>query len=130
MKEKTQPLKIYNVSHPFLGTESFSLLGDKYLHALPFKVEYVDAIDAADVIVWDGIMTPKNHDLIQVILEEMKRSKVLLLFNDSMTLLKYHPLVKLFDPTNLNYVEITGWSLLPEEILQALELCHQKLRNV
>jgi len=127
MKES---LAIYQVSHPFMMTESFSLLGDKYLHALPFSLNYVDKIDEADVIIWDGVITPKNHVLAEMILEEMKKTKVLLLLNESMTLLKNHPIIKMFDPINLNYVELTGWDTLPEEFLGALELCHQKLRNV
>lgn len=129
MKDKNS-LKIFNVSHPFIMTEALSLLGDKYNQALPFELVYVDDIGLAEVIVWDGIITPKNHSMIQIILEEMKRFKVLLILNDSMTLFKDHPIVKMFDPTNLNYVELTGWSLLPEELLQALKLCHQKLQNV
>jgi len=76
------------------------------------------------------VITPKNHVLAEMILEEMKKTKVLLLLNESMTLLKNHPIIKMFDPINLNYVELTGWSTLPEEFLGALELCHQKLRNV
>lgn len=127
MKES---LAIYQVSHPFMMTESFSLLGDKYLYALPFSLNFVDKMDEADVIIWDGIITPKNHVLAEMILEEMKKTKVLLLLNDSMTLLKNHPIIKMFDPINLNYVELAGWSTLPEEFLGALELCHQKLRNV
>jgi len=127
MKES---LAIYQVSHPFMMTESFSLLGDKYLHALPFSLNFVDKMDEADVIIWDGVITPKNHVLAEMILEEMKKTKVLLLLNESMTLLKNHPIIKMFDPINLNYVELTGWSTLPEEFLGALELCHQKLRNV
>lgn len=127
MKES---LAIYQVSHPFMMTESFSLLGDKYLHALPFSLNFVDKMDEADVIIWDGVITPKNHVLAEMILEEMKKTKVLLLLNESMTLLKNHPIIKMFDPINLNYVELTGWSTLPEDFLGALELCHQKLRNV
>lgn len=123
-------LAIYQVSHPFMMTESFSLLGDKYLHALSFSVIFVDKMEEADVIIWDGVITPKNHVLAERILEEMKKTKVLLLLNDSMTLLKNHRIVKMFDPINLNYVELTGWSVVPEEFLSALKLCHQKLINV
>lgn len=125
-----ETLAIYQVSHPYLMTESFSLLGDKYLHALPFSLKFVQNVEEADVIIWDGVITPKNHLLSEMILEEMKKTKVLLLLNDSMTLFKDHPIVKMFDPINLNYVELTGWSTLPEEFLEALKLCHQKLRNV
>ncbi len=130
MKEKKQLLKIFNLGHPLLVTESFSILGDKFLHALPFEFEYVQDMGLADVIIWDGILTPKNHDLVQSILEEMKKSKVLLLLGESMTLFNNHPIVKIFDPTNLNYVEVPGWNVLPEELLGALELCYQKLQNV
>lgn len=130
MNENKQLLKIFNLGHPLLVTESFSILGDKFLHALPFDFEYVQDMSSADVIIWDGILTPKNHDLVQVILEEMKKSKVLLLLGESMTLFKNHPVVKMFDPTNLNYVEVPGWNVLPEELLAALELCYQKLQNV
>lgn len=125
-----ETLTIYQVSHPYMMTESFSLLGDKYLHALPFSLKFVDKMEEADVIIWDGVITQKNQALLETILEEMKKTKVLLLLNDSMTLLKNHPVCKMFEPINLNYVELTGWNTLPEEFLGALELCHQKLRNV
>lgn len=130
MKEKPLPLRIYNFGHPLMHTEWPTLMGDKYHHTLPFEWEMVNDVTAAQVVTWDGIITPKNQSMVENMMGEMKGNKILLLIGESMTLLKNHPIVKLLDPKDLNFVEVAGWSILPEEILAALESCHQKLNHV
>lgn len=130
MKEKTVSLKIYSFSHPLIQTEWLTILGDKYNRTLPFEWEMTADMKAAHVIAWDGVITPKNEALVEELLNEVKGNKLLLLIGESMTLLKNHPIVKIFDPKEINYVELAGWSILPEEILATLELCQQKLNHV
>ncbi len=130
MKEKPLPLRIYNFSHPLMHTEWLTLTGDKYHRTLPFEWEMVKEMASAQVITWDGVITPKNQSIVDEMIRELKGNKILLLIGESMTLLKNHPMVKLLDPKDLNFVEVAGWSILPEEILAALESCHQKLNHV
>jgi len=130
MKEKPVPLKIFNFSHPLIQTEWMTLMGDKYNRALSFEWEMVNDIESAAVVTWDGIVTPRNRELVEKMLTQLKGNKILLLIGESMTLLKNHPVVQSFETNELKIIEIPGWSLLPEEILGALETCHQKLNHV
>jgi Ni,Fe-hydrogenase III small subunit len=130
MKEKPIPLKIFNFSHPLIQTEWMALMGDKYHRSLSFEWEMVNDIESAAVVTWDGIVTPRNRELVENMLTQLKGNKILLLIGESMTLLKNHPVVQSFETNELKIIEIPGWSLLPEEILGALETCHQKLNHV
>jgi Ni,Fe-hydrogenase III small subunit len=130
MKEKPVTLKIFNFSHPLIQTEWMTLMGDKYNRALSFEWEMVNDIESAAVVTWDGIVTPRNRELVEKMLTQLKGNKILLLIGESMTLLKNHPVVQSFETNELKIIEIPGWSLLPEEILRALETCHQKLNHV
>ncbi len=130
MKEQIEPLRIYNFSHPLMMTEIFSIAGDKFANALSFNWEMTTNYEIANVVLWDGIITPKNQVFVDKILKDIKSGKILLLIGESMTLLMNHPGLKILKPENLNYVELTGWNILPEEILSALEVCHKKLKYV
>ena len=130
MKEKIEPLRIYNFSHPLMMTEIFSIAGDKFANALSFSWEITTNYEFANVVLWDGIITPKNQSFVDKILKDINSGKILLLIGESMTLLLNHPGLKILKPENLNYVELAGWSILPEEILSALEVCHKKLKYV
>jgi hypothetical protein len=55
---------------------------------------------------------------------------VLLLLGESQTLHKERQGVKILNTENLNVVELSSWSVLPEEILGALEDCYKKLKHV
>lgn len=129
-KNKKNILNIFNFSHPLMHTEVFSLLGNKYAHALPFEWCLTSDYYEAQVILWDGVMTLKNKIFVEKIIEDTKSDKILLLIGESWTLLKDHSVIKLLDFENLNYVNLPGWNVLPEEILAALETCHKKLKNV
>jgi hypothetical protein len=130
MKEKALPLKIFNFGHPLTHTEWMTVMGDKYAQVLPFEWELGHEMKDAQVIAWDGIITPKNQSLVESMLQELKSNKILLLIGESMTLLKNHPMVKIFEPHEINFVELLGWNILPEELLEAFNTCHQKLNHV
>jgi Ni,Fe-hydrogenase III small subunit len=128
MKKERALLKIFTLSHPLLETEWLSLLGDKYSGALEFDFIIVDDVNEAQVVVWDGIITPKNTFYIKPLLEKIKTSKILLLQGEMRSLFTGHPFVKMVNLENMKYVELPGLSVLPEELLGALEQCYQKLQ--
>lgn len=130
MKQKIESIKIFNFSHPLVVTEVFSLLGDKFSHGLPFSWELSKNYNESEIILWDGVMTPKNQKVVDKILSDVKTGKVLLLIGESQTLHKERPGMKLLNTENLNMVELSSWSVLPEEILGALETCYKKLKHV
>jgi hypothetical protein len=125
---KEQPvLRIFCMSHPVLHTEWLSLQGDKYRGAMPFDVVMSTNFDDAHVVVWDGIITPKNAFYLKPLMEKIKQSKVLLLQGETRTLYTGHPFVKLVNLDQFKYVELPGLTVIPEDLLKALEQCYQKL---
>lgn len=130
MKEKVKPLTIFNFSHPLMNTEVMSVTSDKYAVVLDFSWEITNNYESADVILWDGVITPKNLRAVERMLEDIKTGKVLLMTGESLTLMKNHPIVKILNTENLNCVELPGWNILPEEFLNALEICHKKCKHV
>ena len=130
MKDKVSPIKIYNFSHPLMNTEFYSVISDKFSRALPFSWEITNDYSSSDVVVWDGVITPKNASLIRSMIEDFKTTKILLLMGESMTLLKNHPIVQMVNLEGLKVVEVPGWNILPEEILSAIELCRERMTHV
>lgn len=130
MNKKHTTLKLFNFSHPLMNTEMYSLIGDKYSGTLPFTFEFVDDINESDVILWDGLITSKNKNVAEIILSLIGPDRILLLIGESLTLFRDHPLVRFIDNKNLHLMELPGWNVLPEEILQKLEECFKKLKNV
>lgn len=130
MKDKVSPIKIYNFSHPLMNTEFYSVISDKFSRALPFSWEITNDYSSSDVVVWDGVITPKNASLIRSMIEDFKTTKILLLMGESMTLLKNHSIVQMVNLEGLKVVEVPGWNILPEEILSAIELCRERMTNV
>ncbi len=130
MTQKRAVLKIFSLGHPLMTTEWKSILGDKYCHALSFDFEITDNFDEASVIAWDGVISLKQKRNLPAIEERLKQGKTLLLFGESQTLFKDHPLVSVFNSSEMNVIQLTGWSVLPEEILAALEACYQKIAHV
>lgn len=130
MKEKISSLKFYNFSHPLLNTEVLSLFGDKYERALSFSWEFTSDYETADVVLWDGVVTPRNTQQAERILSDVAKTKILLLIGESMTLFRGHSLVKSFSLEGIRVVELAGWNVLPEEILLAFESCYQKIKHV
>lgn len=130
MKETAKIFKVYQLSNPLMNTEWPAVLGDKYQKALSFDWAMTTDFNEADIVVWDGVISPKSATLLAPVMEEFKQNKVLLLVGESMTSLRNHPMVKLLSTEGLRYVEVSGWGVLPEEVLGALETCHQKLTHV
>ena len=130
MKQETSTIKIYQLSHPMMNTEWESVLGDKYRQTLPAQWEMTQNWEHADVIVWDGVITPKLAPYLKAVMESFVDNKILLLVGESFTLLKNQKAVQLVKLEKIRYVEIPGWSVLPEDILEALELCYKKLKHV
>jgi Ni,Fe-hydrogenase III small subunit len=130
MKEKEKTLQIFNFSHSLINTELLSLLGNKYHGALPFSWEFTTEIESSDVILWDGVITPKNNRYVEKLLSESRSGKILLLLGESRTLFQEQPGIKLLNIDHLNIVELPGWNALPEEILSSFYTCYKKLKNV
>lgn len=130
MKETAKIFKVYQLSNPLMNTEWPAVLGDKYHKVLSFDWAMTSDFKEADIVVWDGVISPKSAALLAPVMEELKQNKVLLLVGESMTSLRNHPMVKLLSTDGLRYVELSGWGVLPEEVLGALLACHQKLTHV
>lgn len=128
---QTKPvLTIFSLAHPLQHTEWLSVMGDKYCHALPFDYVMTDNIQEASIIAWDGVISLKQRPMEQELISELKKGKILLRMGEAQTLFKDHPFVKLIDTQDIPTIHLTGWSVLPEEILSALEACYQKLNHV
>lgn len=127
-KDKT--LKLFNFSHPLLNTEITSIFGDKFSEVFPFEIELVDTLEASNVVLWDGIITPKNRKITDKIVQTIGTDRILFLIGESMTLFQGSEVARTLDPSNLNVVELPGWSVLPEEIISKIQNCYQKLYNV
>jgi Ni,Fe-hydrogenase III small subunit len=127
MKEPLRKLKIYSFSSPVMKTELLSVLGSKF-EAFPVPFEFTLAPEEADVLIWDGIFSPKSE--YSEIIFDLAKNKMVLLLGESQTLFNGHPIVRSADLSELNVVELSGWNVLPEEILNAFQACYQKLTHV
>lgn len=130
MKEKNKRLSLFNFTSSIKDTEIFTLLGDKYFRALPFELEFSSHYEKADVIIWDGIETPKNKKYVERILDDVTRGKCLIVTGASYTLKNEGMALQNLDSKKYRYFELPGWNILPEQLLKALEDCHQKARHV
>jgi hypothetical protein len=130
MNQEKMVLKIFCLHQPFISTEWKSLMGDKFCYALPFNLSFVESIEDASVIVWDGVVSNKMKRILPDIIAQFQKGKVLLLMGESQSLFKDSRYVELFNMENIHFVQLTGWSVLPEDILGALETCYQKMINV
>lgn len=130
MSNKKAVMKIFSLGHPLRNSEWWSILGDKYCHALPFDYEFTNSLEDASIVAWDGIITLKQIGNVQALESELQRGKVLLLIGEVQSLYHNHPMIKFFDPAGIATVHINGWSALPEELLAALEACYQKVVHV
>lgn len=128
-KEQKTTLYIYLLNQPVLRTEWYSLLGSKYRHAFTFPWEITDSLEKANVVAWDGILTPKLSERMDELNETLK-CKVLLFVGEPWTLYRNNPDVKIVDCEQYDCVRLNNWTILPEELLTALENCYQKLNHV
>jgi hypothetical protein len=130
MSKNKPVLKIFSFGHPLMTTEWRSILGDKYCHALPFDYVITDNIVDASVIAWDGVVSLKLRSLQAELENQLTKGKVLLLIGESQTLFQKGSMVRIFNNPEVATIQLNGWSVLPEEILSALETCYQKITHV
>ena len=130
MKENKPDLKIYCLQHPQFITELRSILSDKYCHSLAFNPTVIHELAHADVIVWDGIISSKMKRVLPDLKQFLTQGKVLLLIEEPKTLVEKNQFVQVFDSDGFNNIVLNGWTLLPEDLLHALDTCFQKMTNV
>jgi hypothetical protein len=128
-ERKKSRLKIYSLAQPLLHTEWISILGDKFSAALDFEIEFTDDPMSAQVIAWDGVVSPKLRRLLPQ-LQLLLEGKTLLLMGESRFLYEKSPLVALYPLKNKKIIQLPGWSILPEEILKLLNECYQAADDV
>lgn len=128
MKEEKLKLKILNFSNPMMRTEMFSLMGDKFRHVLPFDWEFVSDEKEANVIVWDGVITKKIAPVIKPL--NFRQGRVLIILGEPQTLIDSNAEVKSFNAQGVDVIQLSGWSILPEEILMAFDEAYKKLTHV
>lgn len=130
MKKNIETLKIYQLPNPLMSTELLALLGNKYFEALSFRWEFVSDISQCDVVIWDGVINSKSARIYETMIPYIDDKKMLMLVRDSLAYPSENPMIKLIDLEKVQYVEISGWGALPEEILAALEQCYKKIKHV
>ncbi len=122
-------LNIYCLGGPLLSTEWASIMGDKYREHLNFEPVLVASPDEAQVIVWDGVMTPKSHTTISELIDRVGEKTVFLLTGEATTLLQDHPFIR-FNTRKLSSVFLPPSKVLPEEILESLQECRKMVGHV
>ncbi len=122
-------LNIYCLGGPLLSTEWASIMGDKYREHMSFEPVIVSSPDVAQIVVWDGVMTPKSTPVINEFLEKISDKTVLLITGEASTLFLDHPFVKLQTKVK-DAVFLPPSRVLPEEILEALDECLRKVTHV
>lgn len=131
MKKKEQPtLTLFCLTDSTFPGEWLSIQGDKYKDALSFPWKMVNQFQDADVIIWDGLISPKASLVMEEIIEHLKKGKMLLLERQAETLHQHFPFVKILSLDQIRYIEVSGRNILPEELLLALEACYQKCHHV
>lgn len=130
MNKQKPKMTLFCLSQPVVDTEWASLLGDKFSQAMPFELSLSTELGTAQVIAWNGLLTPKSIDVYEMVLSKLRDGAVLLLLGEARTLFQGHPFVKFADTTNFKVVELPSWAILPEELLNGLELCWEKIKHV
>lgn len=126
--EKTS-LNIYCLGGPLLSTEWSSIMGDKYRAHMNFEPVLVNSPEAAQVIVWDGVLTPKSTPLIGRLIDQVTDKTVFLITGEAPTLFRDHPFVK-FNSRDLPAVYLPPSRVLPEELMEALDECRKRAGHV
>lgn len=124
-----KPLTIYRLGGPLLSTEWSSIMGDKYRGHLSFEPVLVNSPETAQIIVWDGVITPKSAPHINLLLDTVSEKTIFLITGEASTFLRDHPFVKL-SSKNLSAVFLPPSRVLPEELLEALDECRKKAGHV
>jgi Ni,Fe-hydrogenase III small subunit len=129
MSIKSNELKVYLFSSPLQKTELYSLLGSKYKNLLSFSLVLVSNPIESDVIIWDGVMSPKMQSL-DFFKHDVFKGKKLIFAGESTTLFKNSSIVRYAYTLEEAGVKILGGHLLPEDLMKLLDDCFQELKNV
>lgn len=119
-------LNIYLLSGPALSTEWPGIMGDKFRTHGEFTPVLVTSPEKAQVVVWDGVLTPKFAGVFTDFLASLRKGAVFLVTGEAGTLLENHPFVKL-SGVERPCVFLPPSQTLPEEILEALSECRRKI---
>lgn len=128
MNTEKLKLRIFNFTNPMMYTEMYSLMGDKFRNVLPFEWEFVPDEKDANVIVWDGVLTKKIGPVLKPL--NFRQGKILILLGEPVTLMNENEQVKAFNAEGVEVIHLSGWTILPEEILMALDEAYKKLSHV
>src|SRR6478672_6970869 len=90
-------LNIFCLGGPLLSTEWASIMSDKYRAHMAFEPVIVQTPADANIVVWDGILTPKSTPIIGEFLKNLSDKTVLLITGEGKTLFIDHPFVKFQD---------------------------------
>ena len=113
-------MNVYIFQNPMQSTEWLSLEGSKFKDALSFPWKFVSDPKEANVIVWDGVMTPKLlHRKTEIM--DMLIPRKILICNGALEDANFDSVQKVILP---------GISNRPEELLFALAECFERLKNV
>lgn len=125
MKEEKKVLKVFTFSSILMDTELLALLGHKFT-TLPFSIEYVNSIQDSSLVIWDGIITPKNKSYVDELMNHLGPSRRALILSDMKSLWVNHPRVQTIT-LNEYMDDLNAWTVLPEELLFTLENIYKKL---
>ncbi len=126
---ESNTLSLYCLGGPQLSTEWQSLMGDKYRTHLDFEPVLVCSPENAQVIIWDGVITPKSSTILLELFEKLSEKTVFLITGEAQTFLADHPFVR-FSSLMARAVHLPPSRVLPEELLDALSECRKRLVNV
>lgn len=125
----TGTLKFYCLGGPLAATEWWSITGDKYRDYKGLHPVMVPSPEEAEVIIWDGVMTPKSASPINELLTRLSSKAVFLITGEAATFHRDHPFVRI-DHRDLPAVFLPPSRVLPEELLDALEECRKRRDHV
>lgn len=128
---KNNELKIFLLNQCLHESEWSSLLGDKYVSALPFPWSFTEKFEEAQIVAWDGFINPKMAPKLTNIINSLKSGqKILLLQREAYTFFEKNLFATFMNLDQVRYVELQSANVLPEDLILALELCHKKIYHV
>jgi Ni,Fe-hydrogenase III small subunit len=113
-------MNVYLFQNPMQSTEWLSLEGSKFKDALSFPWKFVQDPKEANVIVWDGFVSPKLAHRKTEIMEMLIPRKILIC----------NGAIDSEDFESVQKVILPGITNRPEELLGALVECFERLKNV
>lgn len=125
----TGTLKFYCLGGPHSSTEWWSITGDKYRDYKGLNPVMVTAPEEAEIIIWDGIISPKSAAHINELLDNIAGSVVFLMTGEAATFHRDYPVVKI-NNRDLPAVFLPPSRVLPEELLEALDECRKRRNHV